>query len=192
MKLPPLGVTQSKQEKHRAAAWDHGDGRWLRHWHQHFQHMKVNLRRYLLVTIQPFVQLANLLSQLLQIVGLVQDVRIQLKETSKDIVQYKCYDPIRKTCDSHKYKQFFTCSQDSSRLRFMLANRLFSSSTSPTSFLSSIYTTQKKNHNNVQNTNIYYQTKTNLQKEVSGGFLFKLIWLKMQNSAINTHSNSRV
>lgn len=37
--------------------------------------------RYLHATIQPFIQFANLLSQLLHVIGFVQDVRIHLEDT---------------------------------------------------------------------------------------------------------------
>lgn len=37
--------------------------------------------RYLHATIQPFIQFANLLSQLLHVIGFVQDVRIHLGDT---------------------------------------------------------------------------------------------------------------
>lgn len=38
---------------------------------------------YLHSRIQPLIQLANLLSQLLQVIGLVQDVRVHLEETHR-------------------------------------------------------------------------------------------------------------
>lgn len=133
---------------------------------------------YLHVRFQPFIQLANLFFQLLQIVGLVQDVWTQLKrhthnQWNKDTKQvlmsesHQTHDFTvsfwrsqrrgKSTADhwchmwslcaircGHRCNSFVTCSQDSSRLRFMLANRLFSSSTSLISFLRSIYST---NHN---------------------------------------------
>lgn len=59
------------------------------------QHEAVH-KLYLHVTVQPFIQFTNLLPQQLQIIGLVQDVRIQLEHTNKH-KQYKCHSTIRLT-----------------------------------------------------------------------------------------------
>lgn len=97
---------------------------------------------YLHFRIQSFIQLANLLSELLHVVGLVQDVRVHLEGTCKNVFVFI----LIYICDAgHQGRQrddLATCSQDSSKLSFVLANWLFSSSTSLISFLRSICNTK--------------------------------------------------